>query len=106
MLRLWLSDFDSIFQNRSRSQFDFEFYHAHLSSFQGIDTDKRRPRAIEAILSAMQCDTVAPVTASTGNAIQWAASLSIRSKLDHAAATQQTNSYPLRCERYVRQRGA
>jgi len=46
----------------------------------------------------MQRDTIASATASTSNAIQWAASLSVWSKLDsgvHAATTQQTNSDPL-----------
>jgi len=60
-----------------------------------FDTDERSQRAIETTPSAMQRDTVASATVSTGNAIQWAASLSVWSKLDsgvHAAATQQTNS--------------
>jgi len=55
-----------------------------------LSDTERRQRAIEATLSAMQPDTVASATASTGNAIQWAASLSIWSKLEsgvHSAAT-------------------
>jgi len=96
MLRLWLSDFD---------RFRFDFLEQNLISIffalvdprfkkVSFDTNQRRQRAIEAILSAMQRDTVASATAtapvSTANAIQWAASLSISSTLDsgvRAAAT-------------------